>query len=129
MMRGMETTVRVEDRHAHEIAMKTNIAEVVQYLQEVFGQKLTAFIAGASDAKTVGRWARGDNTPRTETEMRLRTAFQVFHLLQSHESAETIRAWFIGVNPHLDDDSPAEALSEDRFPQVIAAARTFIDGG
>jgi hypothetical protein len=62
-------------------------------------------------------------------ERRLREAYQVFQLVQSVESPHTVRAWFIGLNPQLDDESPAEALAEDRFREVMAAARAFVTGG
>ncbi len=35
-------------------------------------------------------------------------AFQIFHLLQDEESPHTVQAWMIGINPQLDDVSPAE---------------------
>jgi hypothetical protein len=36
---------------------------------------------------------------------------------------------FMGMNPQLDDVSPAEALAEGRHRQVMAAARALVSGG
>jgi hypothetical protein len=45
------------------------------------------------------------------------------------ESDHTIRAWFMGTNPQLDDESPLEAVREGRNREVLAAARAFVTGG
>lgn len=126
MITADQTAAR--ERQAHQIAIRTTVAEVAAYLQEVLGSKLTAYIAGAEDSKSVSRWVRG-TAPREDSERRLRTAYQVFHLLLSEESDHTVRAWFIGMNPQLDDEAPATALAQDRAQDVLAAARAFITGG
>jgi hypothetical protein len=106
-----------------------DVASIAQYLQETLGQKLVAYITGLSDPKGVGHWARGEQQPRHEAEIRLRAAYQVFHLLLGEDSSHVVRAWFIGMNPQLDDDSPAAALREGRLKDVLAAARAFVSGG
>jgi len=50
-------------------------------------------------------------------------------VLRGTESDHTIRAWFIGMNPQLDDVSPAEAISAGKYREVIVAARAFLAGG
>ncbi|MFT4220189.1 MAG: hypothetical protein QM611_06695 [Microbacterium sp.] len=62
-------------------------------------------------------------------ERKLRNTFQVYGLLSSVEGDHTVRAWFMGMNPQLDDDSPAEALAAERFREVASAARAFAAGG
>lgn len=37
------------------------------------------------------------------------------------------RAWFIGANPFLDEDTPLTAIQEDRAKQIIAAATAFME--
>lgn len=126
------TVARQIDRartRAHKQAVNLEIAEVAGYLQENLGQRLTALLAGLSDPKGVGRWARGENRPQPPMDRRLREAYQVFHVVQSVESPHTARAWFIGLNPQLDEESPAEAIAKDRFREVMAAARSFVAGG
>jgi hypothetical protein len=63
------------------------------------------------------------------TEAKLRGAFQVFQLLLTEESPHTVRAWFVGLNPQLDDESPATAISEGRIRDVLVAAKAFLAGG
>lgn len=53
----------------------------------------------------------------------------VSKLLTSAESPEAARAWFMGMNPPLDDESPAEVLFTGRARDVMAAARAFISAG
>jgi hypothetical protein len=47
----------------------------------------------------------------------------------SEESPYVARAWFIGLNPQLDDDAPADAIREDRLKEALSAARAYIAGG
>ncbi len=116
------------EQAAHGLAMRLELPPLVRSLQNVLGQRLVAVIAGVSDAKAVGKWARGERAPHPEAERRLRHAFHVTQLLLQQESAETVRAWFVGMNPYLDDQAPALLLSEN--PQaVLLAARNFLAHG
>ena len=75
------------------------------------------------------RWAAGERAPRAEHEQRLRCAYQTFHLLLAEESPHTVRAWFLGLNPQLDDQSPAQIIREGDFRDVLVAAKAFLAGG
>lgn len=121
--------VRTRARQAHQKAVSFDIADIARFLQETLGQKLVAHIAGVADPKTVGHWARGEQTPRDEADTRLRAAFQVFHLLQGEESPHTVRAWFVGLNPQLDDETPVDAIRDGRAKDVLVAAKAYIAGG
>ncbi len=114
---------------AHERSVSFEIKDVARYLQETLGQKLVAYMAGVNDPKRVGLWAQGAQSPRDEPERRLRAAFQIFHLLLTEDTPHVVRAWFIGMNPQLDDDSPAEAIRDGRLKDTLAAAKAFIAGG
>ena len=93
------------------------------------GARLLALTVDA-DHRTVGRWiSEPERTPRFETETRLRAAYQVFRLVQTVEASPTVRAWFMGMNPQLDDRSPAEAIRDGDARDVMAAARAFINAG
>ena len=50
---------------------------------------------------------------------------QVVQLLLQVDSAETVRAWFSGMNPDLDDRPPATVLA-DEPGRVLQAARAFL---
>lgn len=125
----MPRTARTATHEAHERAVSFEVNDIARYLQEAFGQKLVAYMADVNDPKRVGRWAQGTQSPRDDAERRLRAAFQIFHLLLSEESPHVIRAWFIGMNPQLDDDSPAEAIRNGRLKEALAAAKAFVTGG
>jgi hypothetical protein len=113
---------------AHRQAVETSPKDIAKFLSETLGKALVAHIAGVTP-KTVDRWIGGDDRPRSASELRLRTAFQVFHLLQSRDSPHTVRAWFIGLNPQLDDKSPAQALRDGELRDVVTAAKSFLLGG
>jgi hypothetical protein len=118
-------------QQAHRDASTASIQEISRLLQEVLTRRLTAYIAGVRDAKTVTRWATGKVTEIRdyETERRLRTAYEITRLLLAVESPQTIRAWFIGLNPEIDDTSPAEAINEGRQRDALLAARAFMVNG
>jgi hypothetical protein len=121
--------VRARAQEAHRKAVTVSASEIAKFLQDALGQKLTAHIARVADPKTVGAWASGDQAPRDTSEQRLRAAFQVFHLLQEQDSSYVVRAWFIGMNPQLENEAPAEALREGRFRDVFLAAEAYLSGG
>ena len=123
------STTKSRITNAHISATQWDVSDIVASLKGRLGSKLLALTIGASD-RTVDRWVEQKSGPtRLEQELRLRTAYQVFEMLKGDDADPTIRAWFMGMNPQLDDVSPAEALAEDRFREVLAAARAFLAGG
>lgn len=112
----------------HARTTRLELRELVRSLQEVLGQRMLAVIAGVSDVKAVGKWARGERAPHPDAERRLRDAFQITQLLRQYESAETIRAWFTGMNPDLDDQAPILMFGEHAH-DVLLAARNFLANG
>ena len=125
----MSSTTKSRSEQAHRSTVTSTIADVAMYLQEVLGQKLVAYLADVSGPKTVGRWASGAQHPRPDAEQRLRAAYQVFAFLQSGDSAHTARAWLIGLNPQLDDESPVTAIRDGRLRDVMTAAKSYSAGG
>jgi hypothetical protein len=114
----------------HRTTVESSIADIAAFLQDALGQKMVAFMVGVDDPKTVGRWASKRRLPRdVEVERRLRDAHQIFRLLLTKESPHTVRAWFVGLNPQLDDESPAAAITEGRTRDVLVAAKAFLAGG
>ncbi len=112
----------------HRTTVEASLSDTVAYLQDALGTSLLAYMLD-SDPKTVARW-KGKRVPRDrEKERRLRDIYQVFRLLVTEESPHTVRAWFVGLNPQLDDASPASAVREGRTRDVLVAARSFLAGG
>lgn len=115
---------------AHRQSVHASVAEVAGYLQELLSRRLTAYIAGVKDARTVTRWASGEvENARYENEQRLRTAYEIAQLLVRFDSPRVVKAWFIGLNPQLGDVSPAEAIHDGELKEAMSAARAFVAGG
>lgn len=114
---------------AHDAVTKTSWSDKARYLQQMFGQREAAVITGVSDAKTVGRWIRGDQSPQPAQQRRLAAAFQVAKLIELATSTDVARSWFLGMNPGLNDELPAQVIAEDideGGKRVMRAARTFL---
>ena len=124
------TEARVLVEQAHREAVRASLSDVADFLQDLLGRRLVAYVAGVKDAKTVSRWAKGEvGEARWESERRLRTAYEIAQLLVRFDSSRVVKAWFIGLNPQLDDESPAEAIREGRLKEAMNAARAFVAGG
>lgn len=126
-----DTTITARSRSARpdHVHIEHSLADQAKVLQEHLGQRLTAHMAGLADAKAIGQIALGKRMPREAAEKRLRAAYNVLTLLLDEESAFSARAWFIGMNPQLDDEAPADVIREGRLRDVVAAARSYSTGG
>jgi len=117
---------------AHRLAITLPFPELVSELAKVIGRKLSAYVAGVKDVRTVDGWIKG-NSSYGDSEDRLRLAFQVVRTLSEHDSPRIVQAWLAGVNPELGDRIPLRLLREGDLnvvgPEVMAAARAFIAGG
>lgn len=119
------TTIRTK---AHKKTVENSFSDIMAFLIDHLGKVLTAEIAGTSQ-QTVVRWKNGSQTPPDQVERRMREAYHVFMKLAEKDASATVRAWFMGMNPQLDDLSPVEALRADQFRDVSAAAEAFLIGG
>ncbi|MGB3305239.1 MAG: hypothetical protein WBA63_03575 [Thermomicrobiales bacterium] len=127
----MEDNVSYAIKEAHRQATSAPLNELASALQSSLSRRVTAYIAGVNDGKTVSRWANGEvfGIRDHTVEQKLRTAYEIFLLLMNYESTQTVKAWFIGLNPQLGDESPIDALREGRLKEAITAARAFTVGG
>jgi len=116
---------------AHREAMRVSTAEGATTLRNALTPRLAAYVTGVDATRTVARWARGETANlRTDHATRLRTAYEIVRLLEgAHESPEMIQAWFLGMNPVLDDCSPARAVREGDYAGARTAAVTFLAEG
>lgn len=99
----------------------------------MLGARLVAYLGSVRETRAVNQWAEGTREPSAEVQQRLRVALQVALTLADAESPQIAQAWFQGLNPQLDDRSPARLIREGDVdevgPSVIAAARAFLIGG
>lgn len=118
-----------EEIRAHGSA-NGQLPRVVSRLREILGAKLVAYLGGVKETRAVAQWASGVRAPSALVERRLRDALQVVELIVENEDSGVARAWFHGMNPHLDDVAPARLLRESPSdkggPTVMAAARSFV---
>jgi hypothetical protein len=121
------------DFAAHTKAVRATFPELVSELRSVLGARLVAYLGSVKETRAVRQWAEGEREPSEEVRNRLRVALQVALPLAEADSREIAQAWFQGLNPQLDDRSPARMLREGELdevgPAVIAAARAFLIGG
>lgn len=116
---------------AHRRATEASLAEIADTLQNVLSSKLTAYLAGVKSTRTVARWASGEITEIRDvaTEQRLRAAYEIAQLMLRYDAPDTVRAWFIGMSPELDDRAPAEVIRAGQLKEAMGAARAFIAYG
>ena len=115
---------------AYRQAVRAPIDEVASFLQDILGRRLVAYIGGVQDTKTVARWANAEVVEvRSRSLKRLKTAYEIAQLLTQFDSPQVVQSWFIGLNPQLDDISPAEAIHEGKLKEAMYAARAFVAGG
>lgn len=125
-MRSVVTRQVRRGPHGH--AVVAPIPELVARLRTVLGRDVLAFLVKRTP-RAVTRWMAGEAEPPAREEVLLRDAFQIVELLSEVEPDEVIRAWFMGMNPQLGDESPVETLREGRVRDVMAAARAFVNAG
>lgn len=113
---------------AHRRSVEISQQDLVAALTQKLGAKLVAYIVDR-DTSTISRWQSGKTEAGEAALLPLRVSYQVIQLLERHEADATIRAWFMGTNPQLDDLSPIEAVREGLNRELMAAARAFLAGG
>ncbi len=110
------------------VELQPSIPEMVQYLQDALGSRLSALLLGVTDARVLDDWARGEASPDSNAERRVRDAFRITELLLQEESPQAVSSWFLGMNPELDDRAPALVLGDE--PELVAeAAQNFLATG
>jgi hypothetical protein len=128
----MAAGVVSSDASSYGRVIKMSVPLVAQELEELLGAKLVAYIAGVTEARAVRKWSRGEREPRPAVLERLRTALQVALMIAESDGPGVAQAWFQGLNPQLDDRSPARLLREGDVgvvgPDVLGAARAFVVG-
>ena len=118
---------------AHTLAVRSTFPEVVTALRALVGPRLVAYLGSVRETRAVHQWAEGVRAPGEAVQLRLRVALQVASMLAEAEGPRIAQAWMQGLNPQLDDRSPARLLREGDVdevgPAVIGAARAFLIGG
>ncbi len=114
--------------------MRVPFETAVKELSDLLTPRLVAYIGGVRETRAVHQWADGTREAKSgDVEDRLRFALQVALQLSEHDAPRVVQAWFQGLNPYLEDRSPARLLRDRDLgevgPLVLAAARAFVTGG
>jgi len=121
------------DYAAHLRVTKMSLPEVVDELRAILGPKLCAYLGSVKETRAVNEWAAGEREPSLDTQRRLRLALQVALPIAEADGPRVAQVWFQGLNPQLEDRSPARLLCEgdvdEAGPLVIGAERAFLVGG
>lgn len=114
---------------AYVNAVRIQPAQLVAELRDLLGARLVAYLGGVKETRAVRQWAEGTRRVSAGDLRRLRLAYQAARLLAERDTPAVVQAWFQGLNPALEDRSPARVLREgdidDVGPAVLAAARQF----
>ncbi|MFC6355634.1 hypothetical protein [Luethyella okanaganae] len=123
------TATQKPTMRAHDDAMRSTFPELVTKLRDIVGVRLVAYIGNVKSTKPVAEWAVGTRKPGEDDRDRLLVAYQIAALLRERNEAVTVQSWFKGMNPALNDVSPARVLHEgdpnEVGPEVMAAAKAF----
>lgn len=127
-------TAAKPDLAAFNEVMRFDPQTLVKEVRDLLGVRLVAVIAQVSETRAVHQWAEGRRSIRDPRVVnRLRVALQAGRTVANAESREVAQAWMQGLNPLLDDQSPAWLLREGDLDtdgsRVIAAARQFAAHG
>lgn len=124
------------DLAAFDQVIRLDAQQVVSQVRDLLGSRLVAVIAGVSETRAVHQWAEGQRGIKDpQVVARLRAALQAARTVADADadSAGVAQAWMQGLNPLLDDQSPAWLLREGDLhaegPRVLAAARQFVAHG
>lgn len=113
-------------------AVRTNelgIREIVRRLNAGLGPTLVAGMTGSRDRRISHGWAKEDGPePAAVSVRRLMAGIRLWTEISEAQGEHVARLWFIGSNPWLDEDSPVEAIMEDRFKEVRVAANAMLTG-
>lgn len=112
----------------HRKSVQKTLPEMAKFLDEVLTRPLLMYIVDVKDPKTIARWIKGEVSAirSLEVEKRLRAADQMVEYLLLVEDARSIPGWFLGMNPTLDDESPAEVLHDGRLSDALGAASSYV---
>lgn len=99
-------------------------------LNSALGPTLVSALAGTRDRDQPTQWGQPDGPePAPEFAQRLRFAHEQWTRLAAGGSEDVARAWFIGGNPRLNEDTPLTAIRGDRWYELSATVSSYLEGG
>jgi hypothetical protein len=101
---------------------------MLRILRDKLGVPLAAMLTGATTGETLDAWINGKESFDPRVDQRLRGAYAMLEGLLEVDSPEVVQAWFLGMNPLLDDRAPVSVWPEDPAA-VLNAALFFVANG
>lgn len=107
----------------------TKIWDVARELNEVLGPTLVAALPRAEDKELPLRWAKPHGpVPAPTLVHRLSLAQSVWRQVSAKEDDHLARAFFVGGNPALGEETPLTAIREGRSAELVIAVGAFLEG-
>jgi hypothetical protein len=128
-------SMQVADIQAcHQKAWHMRFPQLAGELRELLGAKLVAYIGSVSETRAVREWSEGRRAPgSSQVQLKLRLAYEIAACIADVDGSEIAQAWFQGLNPLLNDVSPARLLRDGEYeevgPLILAAGRQFLAQG
>jgi hypothetical protein len=127
-LREMEDSLEDPDETAAASTTALSIREITRRLNAALGGTLVAALAGTKDTSAPRTWAKeGGPQPRPAAMKRLAFAYEQWQKIAAVEGEQVARLWFIGANPLLSNDTPANAIRDGSFDEVRRAVHALID--
>jgi len=102
---------------------------IVHDLVSILGVRAVGVLGGVSQSRMVSGWI-GGTKPRGEAESRLRLAMRAASILRERLPDEAVRAWFLGSNHNLEDETPLTLVATGDLgtdsKRVLNAARATL---
>jgi hypothetical protein len=128
--KAVSMTMATTNHNSHAASANINVREIARRLNGALGATLVASLAGNKDPKISYGWELVDGPePDNEAMRRLQFAHAQWLTITASEGEQVGRTWFIGSNPLLDQDTPVDAIRENRFKEVAAAAAAMVEDG
>ena len=107
---------------------RADVREIARRLNAALGGTLVSVLAGSQDATASRGWAKvGGPHPSVGAVERLVLAHEQWRRIADAEGLHVARAWFVGANPWLQNDTPVNAIREGRLVEVTHAAQAVLD--
>ena len=125
------TTSARPDLAAYRRSVEFPFPDLAQQLVGVLGKKLTAYVGGLKQARTVDGWIAGAQ-PYGDAEDRIRATYRIASMLAERLPASSVQRWFTGMNPDLGDQVALQLLRHggiDERRRVLEAAIAYLAQG
>jgi len=110
-------------------AADLGISEVTRRLNVALDKKRVAVLADAAASELASGWAQaGGPQPGAASAKHLRFGYEQWKMVANAEGDDLARAWFIGANRWLGNDTPVNAIRSDKWEEVTRAAHALING-